>query len=319
MNPPVSVNLMPTIKIETIVQLAQLSEKLGYRRCWVYDEGLHTRDVFVTLTAIAIATEKILLGPGITNPYVRHPGITAAAIASLDEISAGRAFIGLGAGGGLTLNPLGIERSKPIKTVSDTVTALRELFEGKRVDIEGEEFSLKSAYLDYGRETIEIFLAGRGKRITQIGAELGDGFYLSYIHKDFLSEHIDALRNSAKRDPFRIVYSTMIVSSEKEFEDARAALSFRLVDSPQEVKDHIGMTEDLNDQLKNALTEGGPSHAASYVPREWVEQFVITGSQSEASTELGNLISKNGIDEFQLPIGKPEEAERIIQRTSKML
>ena len=110
----------------------------------------------------------------------------------------------------------------------------------------------------------------------------------------------------------------MIVSSEKEFEDARAALSFRLVDSPQEVKDHIGMTEDLNDQLKNALTEGGPSHAASYVPREWVEQFVITGSQSDASNELGNLISKNGIDEFQLPIGKPEEAERIIKRTSKM-
>ena len=94
MNPPVSVNLMPTAKIETIVELAQLSEKLGYRRCWVYDEGLHTRDVFVTLTAIAIATEKIFLGPGITNPYVRHPGITAAAIASLDEISAGRAFMG---------------------------------------------------------------------------------------------------------------------------------------------------------------------------------------------------------------------------------
>lgn len=318
MSSPVSVNLMPTAKIETIVELAKLSEKLGFRRCWIYDEGLHTRDVYVTLTSIAIATKKILLGPGITNPYVRHPGITAAAIASLDEISDGRAFIGIGAGGGLTLTPLGIERSKPITTVSETVKALRGLFEGERMDIDGEEFSLKSANLNYGRESIEIFLAGRGKRITQVGAELGDGFYLSYIHKDFLSEHIKSLRNSSKRDSFKIVYSTMIVSSEKEFEEARAALSFRLVDSPQEVKDHIGMTEDLNNQIKKALIEGGPSNAANYVPREWVEQFAITGSESEASAELRELISKNGIDEFQLPIGKPEEAERKILRTSKM-
>ena len=60
MSSPVSVNLMPTAKIETIVELAKLSEKLGYRRCWIYDEGLHTRDVYVTLTSIAIATKKIL-------------------------------------------------------------------------------------------------------------------------------------------------------------------------------------------------------------------------------------------------------------------
>ena len=58
MSLPVSVNLMPTAKIKKIVELAQLSEKLGYVRCWVYDEGLHTRDVFVTLTSIAIETKK---------------------------------------------------------------------------------------------------------------------------------------------------------------------------------------------------------------------------------------------------------------------
>ena len=318
MSLPVSVNLMPTAKIKKIVELAQLSEKLGYVRCWVYDEGLHTRDVFVTLTSIAIETKKILVGPGITNPYVCHPGITASAIASLDEVSNGRSFIGLGAGGGLTLNPLGIERLKPVTTVSETVVALRGLFSGERVDLEGNEFSLKSASLNYGRENIEIFLAGRGKRMTQLGAELGDGFYLSYINKDFLPGHLKSLRNAAKRDPFKIVYSTMIVSSQKEFEEARAALSFRLVDSPQEVKDHIGMTEEINNQIKTALSEGGPSDAAKYVPSEWVEQFVITGSSSEASEELMSLFDENGIDEFQLPIGNPEEAEKVISRTSKM-
>ncbi len=154
--------------------------------------------------------------------------------------------------------------------------------------------------------------------MTQIGAELGDGFYLSYIHKDFLTEHIKALRNSAERDPFKIVYSTMIVSSKKEFEEARAALSFRLVDSPQEVKERIGLTEEKNTEIKEALSEGGPSNAAKHVSSEWVEQFVITGSSTEASNELRNLINENGIDEFQLPVGNPREAEKVILRTSKM-
>ena len=110
MTVPLSVNLMPTGAIGDVVELAALAEQLGCRRCWVYDEGVHTRDVYVTLAAIATATDRIGLGPGITNPYVRHPGATASAVASLDELSGGRAFVGLGAGGALTLTP-------PVNTV----------------------------------------------------------------------------------------------------------------------------------------------------------------------------------------------------------
>ena len=75
---PLSVNLMPKGPVAEVADLAVLAERLGYRRCWVYDEGLITRDVYVTLTAIALATKRILLGPGITNPCVRHPGVAAA-------------------------------------------------------------------------------------------------------------------------------------------------------------------------------------------------------------------------------------------------
>ena len=127
---PLSVNLMPNSPVLDVVDLGVLAEQLGYRRCWVYDEGLHTRDVYVTLTAVALATEKILIGPGITNPYVRHPGVTAAAVATLDELSGSRAFVGIGAGGGLTLDPLGIQRQNPVRALSEMVKASRGLFRG---------------------------------------------------------------------------------------------------------------------------------------------------------------------------------------------
>ena len=52
-------NLMPDAPVSDVVELASLAESLGYRRCWVYDEGLVTRDVYVTLTAIAQATTSM--------------------------------------------------------------------------------------------------------------------------------------------------------------------------------------------------------------------------------------------------------------------
>ncbi len=127
-----SLNVIPECPIREIVDLAVHAEELGFDRVWVYDEGLVTRDVFVVMSAIAAATTQIEIGPGITNPYTRHPGQTAAAIASLDELSGGRAFLGIGAGGSLTLDPLGLERRRPLTAVRETIDAARALSDANR-------------------------------------------------------------------------------------------------------------------------------------------------------------------------------------------
>ena len=189
-----SVNLMPDGPIGLTTELAVLAERLGYRRCCVYDEGLATRDVFVTLAAIAAGTAEIQLGTGITNPFVRHPGATVTAIASIDEISGGRTFLGLGAGGGLTLDPLAIRRARPVEAVRFMVETTRRLLAGDVVDAIGPISSYTGARFGYGRADIPIFMAGRGPRMTALGAELADGFNLSYLHKDLIGETVMALR-----------------------------------------------------------------------------------------------------------------------------
>src|SRR5690242_937218 len=75
-------------------------ESDGFDDIWVPDERL-LRNVYVSLTTIANATERVTIGPAVTNPYTRHPATTAAAIATIDELSGGRATLALGAGGGL--------------------------------------------------------------------------------------------------------------------------------------------------------------------------------------------------------------------------
>ena len=315
-----SVNLIPETSIDSIRDLAIESEKLGFERCWVYDEGLATRDVYVTMTAILEATETLIVGPGITNAYTRHPGQTAAAIASLDEISDGRAFLGIGAGGSLTLDPLGIERHKPLETVRQTISACRQLFAGGKVNLKAPGFSLKSAQLNYGRSDIEIWLAGRGPKMLDLGGSVADGVMLDFIYKPTLNEYVNQIRIGAKNgnnNP-KICYSTMIVTDDKSLEIVRPHMTYRLVDSPERVREKLGINENSISKIRSALADGLEA-AAQFVPDEWVLPFVISGSIKECSEELSELVELHGFDEFMIPVFESESGVSLLEVTAQVL
>lgn len=321
---PLGISLMPHGPVADLVGLARIAENLGCCRCWVYDEGLATRDVYVAMTAVALATSTIRVGTGITNPYSRHPGTTASAIATIDELSGQRAFVGIGAGGGMTLGPMGIERRRPVAAVEAMVGALRGLYAGEEVDVESEGFGFRSARLDYGRADTEIFLAGRGPRMTDLGGRLADGFVLSWVHRDLLDDHVAALRVAAKIHGrrFTIVWSTMLVTTDADLWMARESLSFRLPDSPVAVKEMIGMTEGDTMAIRDALRHGGPPAAAHLVREEWVPHFVLMGSPEAVADEMRHTMARCGIDEFQLPslpaAAGVQAAETAIRRTAEI-
>src|SRR5712664_232327 len=73
-------------------------EAAGFSHLWITDSSLHARYVYSYLTLAALNSRHLLLGTGVTHPFTRHPAITANAIATLDEISEGRAILGIGAG-----------------------------------------------------------------------------------------------------------------------------------------------------------------------------------------------------------------------------
>ena len=321
---PLGISLMPHGPVGDLVGLARIAENLGCCRCWVYDEGLATRDVYVAMTAVALATSTIRVGTGITNPYSRHPGTTASAIATVDELSGQRAFVGIGAGGGMTLGPMGIERRRPVAAVEAMVGALRGLYAGEEVDVESEGFGFRSARLDYGRADTEIFLAGRGPRMTDLGGRLADGFVLSWVHRALLDDHVAALRLAAKIHGrrFTIVWSTMLVTTDADLWMARESLSFRLPDSPVAVKEMIGMTEDDTRAIRDALRHGGPPAAAHLVREEWVPHFVLMGSPEAVADEMLSTMARCGIDAFQLPslsaAAGVEAAAASIRRTAEI-
>lgn len=298
-----SVNLIPEAPAVVIRDLAVEAERLGFDRCLVYDEGLATRDVYATLTAIALATERMAIGPGITNAYTRHPAQTAAAIATLDELSGNRAFLGIGAGGSLTLDPLALSRVRPVETVRQTISACRRLFAGEIVDLDAPTFAMRSAHLDFARADLPIWLAGRGPLMLDLGGAAADGVILDFVHKPSLGNYVGQIWSGAKRtgnEP-EICYSTMIVTDDQTLETVRPHMTYRLVDSPELVQEAIGMSPDDADRIRSALPEGLAA-AARYVPDEWVLPFVISGTVEQCAAELVELTTVHGIDEFMIPV-----------------
>ena len=83
--------------IERMLERVKLAEDNGYDTAWLADERFY-REVYSCLTYFAQRTSRVKVGPCVTDPYARHPALTAMAIATLDEISNRRAILGIGAG-----------------------------------------------------------------------------------------------------------------------------------------------------------------------------------------------------------------------------
>ncbi|MFW5942979.1 MAG: LLM class flavin-dependent oxidoreductase [bacterium] len=315
------VNLAPEAPVAQMVELAQEAERLGFQRCWIYDEGLPVRDPYVVMTAIAGATDTLRLGTGITNPYTRHPAVTAAAIATLHEMSGGRAFVGIGAGGSITLGPLGIPRKKPLTATREAIAAMRRLFAGETVSVEGDFLQLVDARIEYTQPGIEVWLAGRGPKMLAMGGELSDGVLLSFLYKEMFQDYIDHVQTGAARSGNmpRLCYSTMIATNQAALDAVRPHMTYRLVDAPPKAKAQLGISEAEVAQIREAMIGGGLHEAAQYVRDEWIRPFIIMGSVEECAAELTALMKRYQIDEFSVPIYDLEAAPALMADVARVL
>src|SRR5262245_55964759 len=114
--------------VPAIVRQAKLAESLGFDTAWITDSHLVCRELWVTLTACALGTSKIRLGPGVTVPHTRHFSVTASAIATLHDLAGDRLVLGIGTGGSSAeTRGLSLQRAARIATLEAMVPGLRSL------------------------------------------------------------------------------------------------------------------------------------------------------------------------------------------------
>jgi len=113
-----------------------LAEKLGYSTAWVYDTPALQLDCWMTLALAAARTRRIRLGPGVIIPSLRHPMVTASAIATLVSL-VGESRVIIGVGTGFTGRRAMGQKPLRWQDMPRMVGDIRRLLAGETVEIEG--------------------------------------------------------------------------------------------------------------------------------------------------------------------------------------
>jgi probable F420-dependent oxidoreductase len=161
-----------------LVEIVQLAEALGFESFWHGNEKYY-RDPWIGLAVAAVHTRRIELGTFIQDPYTQHPALIAVAIATLDELSGGRARLMLGAGGGGG-QALAYERRRPVVALREAIQVIRGLLRGERVHLDGEIVRFLGGQLNFpARPDLPIYVSSRGNLVLRMAGEMADGVMIA--------------------------------------------------------------------------------------------------------------------------------------------
>ena len=184
-----------------LVELAQRAEAAGFDRFGVSDWRFY-QDCFVVMTACLQATTRLEVESLVTDPYVRHPSLTAVALATMDELSNGRAIMGIG--GGIEQPAFwGESRPHPVHAVRESVEICRRMWRGEEANLEGKVMRVRGAQLHFvaPRPDIRVLIAARGRRMLELAGELADIVHLAsfFVNVEHQRENLAAVRAGAQR------------------------------------------------------------------------------------------------------------------------
>ena len=154
------------------MSLAKLVEQLGFHTLSIYDD-LFFKPAWPILSIVAANTSTIRVGPAVVNPYLIHPAITAGNIALLDEISGGRAYLGIGKGAFLDF--VGVETPTPITAVRETIDIVQRLLDGSMKGYKGDFFNIdESASFRWKpvKPKVPIVIGTWGQRMAELAGKV---------------------------------------------------------------------------------------------------------------------------------------------------
>jgi 5,10-methylenetetrahydromethanopterin reductase len=297
------IQIIPTMPVGEVIDTIRAAEELGYGYAVVADEGFMP-DVYVCLGVAARQTDRIKLGP-VTNGYTRHPAVTATAIATLNELSQGRAVTNLVAGGSMVLNPMGIPREGPLAVMRETIEIMRCLWSGEKVTWQGERYRLDSAQLSLGAQDIPIWLAVRGPQLLKLAGQQADGVIL--MAKADLGPALELVAQGISESdhrPKRIYLDRMAYTPEM-LEEARVLYSYAVMDSPPRMLKALGLSDDGISAIQQAVKAGGPAAAANLITLDMIRNYQIAGTPVECSAIVRALIQGHQLEVFILNIISP--------------
>ena len=313
------------------VYLAKLAEQHGFSHVWTFDSHLLWQEPYVIYSQILNETNRVIVGPMVTNPATRDWTVTASTYATLNEMYGNRTICGIGRGDSAVRVTNGAPTT--LKTLRESIHVIRELANSRSVEYNGATLQFPWST----GSTLDVWVAAYGPLALKLTGEVGDGFILQLADLDIAEWMIGTVRRAAEnvgRDPDAIrfcVAAPMYIGddtpeSREHMRDQCRWFGGMVGNHVADIVSKYGadgaVPKALTDYIEarqaydyNEHGRAGNSHT-TFVPDEIVDRFCLLGT-AEQHIEKLEALKALGVDQFAgyLQHDNKEETLRVYGET----
>lgn len=286
-------------------------ESLGLHHLWLTDSSLHARNCYSYLTLAAAHSSRLRLGTAVTNPLTRHPAITAAAAATVDEVSGGRMILGIGAGD-RPLLALGL-RPSPLAGLESAISAIRRLWRGEELDLQAPGFAMNGAHLRFpARADIEVYISASGPKTLELAGRAADGVILLVgLFPEALQWAVSQVELGAQAAgrprPHIAVFAYGAIDEDEQaaLDSARPIAAWFPQTAPL-ICDLAGLPRDLVERVRAGYSGGEFQEAAAaarLLPDEFVRKVALAGNRQHAAERISAALGAGADSVHVFPLG----------------
>jgi len=181
--------------VERVVEFTRLAERAGFRYVWTFDSHMLWQEPFVAYSLMLEATDRVVVGPMVTNPGTRDWTVIASLFATLNAAFDGRTVCGMGRGDS-ALRLIG-RKPRTLAAMKESMGVIKGLVAGREVDYLGTPVSL--AWIEEGGGwDLPMWVAGYGPKALDLIGRHADGFILQLADRQIVEWTIDVVRDAAR-------------------------------------------------------------------------------------------------------------------------
>lgn len=315
----VAIYLQDSHDLRDGLDIAKYAEEKGFEAVWQAESRL-VRDAIVPMAAYAAVTDKIKVGSGVINNWTRNIGLLASTFLTLDDLAPNRIICGIGAWWDPLAKNVGINRTKPLKAMEETVTVMKKLLNMERVSFDGDFVHVQGIELDvvHGRReprNVPIYIGATGEKMIEMTGRIADGIVMNYCvpveYNDIAIEQLQrGLKQSGRNlDDFdrpQLVVCSVDEDHDKAIDTTRELLTQYLAQQPHIAK-ASGVSMDVVEQIQSILgwpaTHEQIQKAKHLVPEDLIHRITASGTPEEARAKVQQYIDHGCTCPILYPVG----------------
>jgi 5,10-methylenetetrahydromethanopterin reductase len=288
---------LPNIDFEQVRALAGAAESAGAD--WLgLPDAFWWRDTWVLLAEAARVTQRMEIGPMITNPYLRHPFHTVAALATLQDMAGERVFLGLGAGGSEISGAARVSRRDAPERIRGLAGLLRAVAAGGPLD------PASGRTLEVPLRPAPLLIAGRANGVLDAAGRAADRALLWAVPGSELERSAAVIAagaltgREAPGDGPELVWAPLVDYGGPSRDRVRTIAAYSVLNSRREVQARWGLDDRALGELQRLLVGGGATSAADLVPTAALDDLIVSDPRP---AHVAALAARVGATSLALP------------------